>query len=112
MSLMSRLRHIGPSIAAASVFFAARVALAATALERLGRILNNLINWALGALIAISVAFVIYAAFLYLTGADNEENIKKARKILIYVAVAVAVGLLSKGFVDLIVWLVRSREVI
>lgn len=82
-----------------------------TALQDIGVILNRLITWALGLLIAIAVVFVIYAAFLFLTGADNEENLKKAKKILIYTAIAVAVGLLSKGFVYLVVQLVAPQPV-
>ena len=77
-----------------------------SALSRAGAILNRLVNWGLGLLISISVAFVIYAAYLFLASGGSEEDVKKARKILVYVAVAVAVGLFAKGFVYLIVKLV------
>ena len=80
-----------------------------SALLQAGKILDRLVSWGLGLLIAVSVAFVIYAAYLFLMSGGNEEDVKKARKILIYVAVAVAIGLLAKGFVYLILKLVAPE---
>lgn len=47
--------------------------------------------------------FVFYAAFLYLTAAGNEEQVKKASSQLLYAVIAIAVGLMAYGlpaFVD------------
>ena len=37
---------------------------------------------------ALTGVFIIWAAFLYLTGAGNEEKIGKAKQILIYAIIA------------------------
>jgi len=65
-------------------------------------IIDRIINWSIGLLVLLAVLMVIYAAFLYLFGTVNDENIKKAKKIFLYTAVAIGVALLSKGFVILI----------
>lgn len=41
--------------------------------------------------------FVFYAAFLYLTAAGNEEQVKKASSQLLYAVIAIAVGLMAYG---------------
>lgn len=64
-------------------------------------LINSISGWALGLLIALAGLFVIYAAYLYLTAAGDEEKVKQAKNVLIYAAVAIAVGLLSRalGFI-------------
>lgn len=39
--------------------------------------------------------FVFYAAFLYLTAAGNEEQVKKASSQLLYAVIAITVGLMA-----------------
>lgn len=68
-------------------------------------LLNRVIAWALGFLIAISVLFIIYAAFIYLTSAGDVEKVKKANKIILYTAIAIAVGLLSRAIIAVIQYL-------
>ncbi|OGY67979.1 MAG: hypothetical protein A3I24_03215 [Candidatus Harrisonbacteria bacterium RIFCSPLOWO2_02_FULL_41_13b] len=66
---------------------------------RLFGIINTLTNFLLGLLIALSIIFIIYAAFLYLTAAGEEENYKTAKQVIWYAIIAIAVGLLSKAIV-------------
>lgn len=64
-------------------------------------IISGIANWMLGILIALSALFVIYAGYLYLFGAGDEEKIKTAKNYIIYAAVAIAVGLAAKGIVTI-----------
>ena len=57
----------------------------------------------------VAVIVVIYAAFLYLFAGGEAEKIKTAQKYLTYVAVAIAVALLSKTFVFIIEELFSSN---
>jgi phosphoglycerol transferase MdoB-like AlkP superfamily enzyme len=58
----------------------------------------------------LTVVLVLWAAFLYLTAAGNEEKVKKAKTTLIYAAVAVVVALLSLGFAQIINIFVRTGQ--
>ena len=53
-------------------------------------VVGRIINVALGLLGMISVALVVYAGFLWMTGGGNSEQVEKARKIL----TAAVIGLL------------------
>jgi len=65
-------------------------------LQQLFLILNRLTNWLLTALIVLAGIFVVFAAYNYLTSGGDPEKVGKAKDTLIYAAVAVAIGLLSK----------------
>jgi len=65
--------------------------------------IDTIANYLLGLLIAVSVFFVLYAAYLYLSSGGGEKETTSARNYLIYAAVAIAVGLFAKaipGIVD------------
>jgi len=71
--------------------------------EYVQKIIEKITGWMQGIFFLIAVIFIIYAAFVYLTSAGNEEKIKKAKSIIIYAIVAIAVALLAtavKQFVD------------
>ena len=55
------------------------------------------INWIFWLLIVLTIIFVLYAAFLYLTAAGEPEKVKTASHTLLYAAVAVIVALIAKG---------------
>lgn len=65
-------------------------------------LINRLASWMLGILIAIATAFFVYAGFLYLMSAGDEEKLKAARNYIIYGVIAIAVGLLSKTIIALL----------
>ncbi|MBI5306396.1 hypothetical protein HZB04_02340 [Candidatus Wolfebacteria bacterium] len=58
--------------------------------------IDKLANWMLGILVAVATVFFIYAGFLYLVGAGDEEKLGAAKNYIIYAVIAIAVGLLSK----------------
>lgn len=58
---------------------------------------NQIATWAAYLFWALTVIFVFYAAFLYLTAAGDEEKIKKANHQLIYAVIAIVVALFAYG---------------
>jgi len=59
-------------------------------------------QWMYGILMALSVVFILYAAFLYLISQGSDERISTAKKVLIYAIVALVVAVLA-GSVHLLV---------
>jgi hypothetical protein len=57
-----------------------------------------IINWAFWLIIVFSIIFTLFAAFRYLTAAGDPEKVKVAGVSLLYVAVAIVVALIAKGF--------------
>ena len=66
-----------------------------TAKGTLGENLTAIINYFLGLLGLIAVAFLIYAGVLMVTAGGNDEQITKARKIIMYAVVGIVIILLS-----------------
>lgn len=52
-------------------------------------------NWILSFVVALSVIFVLYGAFLFLTSAGDPAKVAKANKTLLFAAIGVAVGFLA-----------------
>ncbi len=53
-----------------------------------------------GALIAVSVIFLIVAGFYFVTASGNDAQIQKARNMLMYAIVGIVIAILSQGIVD------------
>lgn len=66
------------------------------------RIIITAVNWLFTILMIVAVVFILIAAFRYLTAAGDPEKVKKANHSLIYAAIAIAVGLLSRAIGPLI----------
>ena len=58
--------------------------------------------WAFYFLIALTVIFVLVAAFKYLTAGGDPEKVKSASHMLLYAAIAIVVGILAKAVPSLI----------
>ena len=54
-------------------------------------------RWMFGILMALSIVFILYAAFLYIISQGNEDRIKMAKTILIYAVVGLVVAVLAGG---------------
>lgn len=65
-------------------------------------ILKTLLNYALTFLGFVMVVMVIYAGVLYITAAGNEDNVGKAKKILLYCVIGVVLIFISYAFVNTI----------
>ncbi|HUX35409.1 MAG TPA: hypothetical protein VMV71_00040 [Candidatus Paceibacterota bacterium] len=59
--------------------------------------LCTLVNWIFTLLMILTVIFILFAAFNYLTSSGEEEKIKKANHQLLYAAIAVIIAILSRG---------------
>lgn len=68
----------------------------------LGQNITNIINYFLGLLGLIAVAFLIYAGILMVTAGGNEEQVGKARKIIMYAVVGIVIILLSYTIVTFV----------
>lgn len=64
------------------------------------RLALNIVNFFLYFLGFIAVVMIIYGGILYVTSAGNQENIDKAKKILLYAIVGIVVILLSFAIVN------------
>jgi len=60
-------------------------------------IITTIARWMFGLLVALSIVFILYAAFLYVIAQGNDERIGTAKKILIYAVVGLVVGVLAGG---------------
>ena len=61
-------------------------------------LVDTLTNYAIGIIIVISVLFIVYAAFVFLTSQGGPDT-AKARSIIIYSMVAIGVALLARVLV-------------
>lgn len=89
------------TIVAAGVTISSNVAYAqanVTDQKGLGQVFCNIINWMIYILLAVSIIMILFAAFQYVTGGDDQEKISKARKTITWAAVGLVVALLAKGF--------------
>lgn len=65
-------------------------------------IVLRIVNFGLTFLGLIAVVMVIYAGFLYVTAAGNEDNIGKAKKIMLYAAIGIVIIIASFALVNTI----------
>ena len=59
-------------------------------------------NWFAFFIFVFAIIAILYAAFLFLTAGGNEETSKKARSVLIYGLIGIAVALLATQAVDFV----------
>ncbi len=83
-------------------FFQKGTAPAATTQEELGQSITTIINYFLGLLGLVAVAFLIYAGILMVTAGGNDEQVTKARKIIMYAVVGIVIILLSYTIVTFV----------
>ncbi|MEK9186189.1 MAG: pilin [Patescibacteria group bacterium] len=60
-------------------------------------ILNRLINWMFTLLLVLAILFIIAAAYNYLMAGGDPDKAKKAKDMILYAAIAIAVGLVARG---------------
>lgn len=72
----------------------------ATAEGDLGTNISTVLNYFLGLLGLVATAFLIYAGVLMVTAGGNEEQVTKARKIIVYAVVGIIIVILSYSIVN------------
>jgi hypothetical protein len=68
----------------------------------LGANVTSLINYFLGFLGLIAVAFLIYGGVLMVTSGGNEEGVGKAKKLITYAAIGIVIIMLSYSIVTFV----------
>lgn len=66
-------------------------------------LLETVFRFAYSIFFALTAFFVLYAGFLYLTAGGSEENLGKAKNILVYALIAVIIAVISYGFANFVV---------
>lgn len=51
---------------------------------------------------AVAIIFILYAAFLYLTAAGNDERLASAKRALLYAIIAIFIAVLAPAIINLI----------
>lgn len=87
---------------AGSAFFEKGAPPTAVTQQELGTSITTVINYFLGLLGLIAVAFLIYAGILMVTAGGNEEQVSKARKIIMYAVIGIVIILLSYTIVSFV----------
>lgn len=65
-------------------------------------LVQKFVNYFLGFLGFIATIMIIYAGVLYVTDAGSEENVGKAKKIMLYAAIGIIIILISFALVNTI----------
>jgi hypothetical protein len=71
------------------------------------KLIKVITNWLFTILLVLAVVFIILAAYKYLMSGGGEE-VGAAHKMVMYAAVAIAVGFLAKGIVFVVEELVTT----
>ncbi|QQR84246.1 hypothetical protein IPJ72_03660 [Candidatus Peregrinibacteria bacterium] len=85
-----------------SIFIQDPSTISITAKGDLASNITTLINYFLGLLGLIAVAFLIYAGVLMVTAGGNEDQVTKGRKIITYAVVGIVIILLSYTIVQFV----------
>lgn len=71
-------------------------------------LLLTITNWFFSILMAVAVILIIVAAWTFLTAGGNPDSVTKARQMLIYALVGVAVAVLARGIPLVVQWILGS----
>lgn len=58
-------------------------------------VLQQIINWALGVLLAFAALMIIIAGYFFVTAQGDAEKVKTARNFVLYALIGVLVGVIS-----------------
>ena len=71
--------------------------------------IKSTIKWILGILATVAVVICLYAGFIMMTSAGDENKYKNGMKVLKYAAIWLAIILLSWLIVSIIFWFVNKQ---
>jgi len=63
----------------------------------------KIVTWFSGFVLLMAVLFILVAAWTFLTAGGNPESVAKARQMLIYALIGIAVAVLAWGMKDFVV---------
>ncbi|OGZ33958.1 MAG: hypothetical protein A2Y98_00590 [Candidatus Portnoybacteria bacterium RBG_19FT_COMBO_36_7] len=104
---MRKIKYLGAILAAQilpAVALAQTGTLPSVTLTRGGilDLLNTILTWFAAIIFIVGIFVILYAAFLYMTAAGDEEKIGKAKRAFIYGLVGVGVAILAFGIWELV----------
>jgi len=68
--------------------------------DTLEELIGRLIEWIIGIALVVAPLIIVFAGFSYATAGGDPSKIEKAKTMLLYAAVGMAVVLLAKSLVD------------
>ncbi|MCL4499703.1 MAG: pilin [Chloroflexi bacterium] len=80
-----------------------------TSISDVQRTLNNWVGYLFNIFWVIAVGMLIWAAILYLTGGENEDNVTKAKKIIMYAVIAAVIALLANGLYPIVSSILQTK---
>lgn len=81
-----------------------------TKLSDTENVILDIAEWFIALFWILAVAFVVWAAFLYLSAGGNEEKISEAKKRLLYALIATAIALLATGIDYIVTYLLTGSS--
>ncbi|MBI5733199.1 hypothetical protein HY967_04620 [Candidatus Jorgensenbacteria bacterium] len=78
-----------------------------TSITQVPRLLNSILGWFQVIFFGIAAIFIVLAAFQYLTAAGDEEKVKKAKQMIIYAVVAIAVAVMATAVQGIVTSILR-----
>ncbi len=69
--------------------------------------IENIINIIFTISLPLAVVMLIFSAILIVTASDNEAQVEKGKKLIVYILAGLAIVLTTRGIVALIEYLVR-----
>ena len=91
------------AIAAPLFAFAAAVPQVTLSRESIIVLIQTITNWFAIIVGVLAVLFILYAAFLFITAAGNEDQVNKAKSILLYGVIGIVVAALAYGAASFVV---------
>ena len=70
--------------------------------EQAKKLLPNILGWVFGAFMVITALMLIVAGYMFVTGGGNPEAIGKAKNMLVYALVGLAIALAARGLMALV----------
>ncbi len=67
--------------------------------ETIPEVINKIIDFLAYLIGPIAVIMIVYAAYLFVLGGTNPDNVKKARSIILYTLIGIVVVVMSKAIV-------------
>jgi hypothetical protein len=65
--------------------------------------IQQVLNWFLMFLGLVATGFLVYGGFMYITSAGNDQDVEKAKKLIIYAGVGILVILVSAILVNALI---------
>jgi len=113
LSKLSWILLLAPALAGAQYVLPESQVLATnTGLGTVLTVICTVASWAFYILMALTVVFIIWAAFKYLTAGGESEKVQEANHMIIYAVVAVVVAIVAKYLPRIVAQVMGSQVII